>query len=178
MKLIFQSRFASIAPLGTCFLESEFDPICDSAVYKIKEEALQLLWASVSSICQSKSLIITLQKLAWWIGSKILSHDLCTCFSLFLKPSAPRCSQGLSPFVSKGPPWLPYLKLHTPTYSMLLFPPNSTPKLLSSPNIYVPLPFLKPAWTSGSLRFTYCWSLAWRILSITLLTCEMSTTVL
>ena len=30
----------------------------------------------------------------------------------------------------------------------------------------VPLPFLKPAWTSGSSRFTYCWSLAWRILSI------------
>ena len=24
----------------------------------------------------------------------------------------------------------------------------------------VPLPFLKPAWTSGSLQFTYCWSLA------------------
>ena len=35
----------------------------------------------------------------------------------------------------------------------------------------VPLPFLKPAWTSGSSRFTYCWSLAWRILSITLLAC-------
>ena len=33
----------------------------------------------------------------------------------------------------------------------------------------VSLPFLKPAWTSGSSRFTYCWSLAWRILSITLL---------
>ena len=33
----------------------------------------------------------------------------------------------------------------------------------------VPLPFPKPAWTSGSSRFTYCWSLAWRILSITLL---------
>ena len=33
----------------------------------------------------------------------------------------------------------------------------------------VPMPFLKPAWTSGSSRFTYCWSLAWRILSITLL---------
>ena len=30
----------------------------------------------------------------------------------------------------------------------------------------VPLPFLKPAWTSGSSRFTYYWSLAWRILSI------------
>ena len=27
----------------------------------------------------------------------------------------------------------------------------------------VPLTFLNPAWTSGSSRFTYCWSLAWRI---------------
>ena len=35
----------------------------------------------------------------------------------------------------------------------------------------VPLPFLKPAWTSGSSGFTYCWSLSWRILSITLLAC-------
>ena len=41
----------------------------------------------------------------------------------------------------------------------------------------VPLPFLKLAWTSGSSRFTYCWSLAWRILSITLLACEMSAIV-
>ena len=32
----------------------------------------------------------------------------------------------------------------------------------------VPL-LLQPAWTSGSSPFTYCWSLAWRILSITLL---------
>ena len=40
----------------------------------------------------------------------------------------------------------------------------------------VPLPFLNPAWTSGSSWFT-CWSLAWRILSITLLVCEMSTIV-
>ena len=31
----------------------------------------------------------------------------------------------------------------------------------------VPLPFLNPAWTSGSSQFMYCWSLAWRILSIT-----------
>ena len=38
----------------------------------------------------------------------------------------------------------------------------------------VPLPFLKPAWTSGSSQFTNCWSLAWGILSITLLVCEMS----
>ena len=41
----------------------------------------------------------------------------------------------------------------------------------------VPLPFLKPAWTSGSSGFTYCWSLAWRILSIILLACEMSAIV-
>ena len=39
----------------------------------------------------------------------------------------------------------------------------------------VPLPFLNPVWASGSSRFTCCWSLAWRILSITLLACEMST---
>ena len=42
----------------------------------------------------------------------------------------------------------------------------------------VPLPFLKPDWTSGRSRFMYCWSLAWRILSITLLACEMSANVL
>ena len=40
----------------------------------------------------------------------------------------------------------------------------------------VPLPFLNPAWTSGSSQFTNCWSLA-RTLSITLLTCEMSAIV-
>ena len=33
------------------------------------------------------------------------------------------------------------------------------------------LPFLKRAWTFGSSWFMYCWSLAWRILSITLLAC-------
>ena len=41
----------------------------------------------------------------------------------------------------------------------------------------LPLPFLKPASTSGSSWFTYCWSLAWRLLSITLLACEMSAIV-
>ena len=41
----------------------------------------------------------------------------------------------------------------------------------------VPLPFLNPAWTSGSSRFMYCWSLAWRILNITLLACERSAIV-
>ena len=38
----------------------------------------------------------------------------------------------------------------------------------------VPLPFLDPAWTSGSSWFMYRWCLAWRILSITLLEYEMS----
>ena len=41
----------------------------------------------------------------------------------------------------------------------------------------VPLPFLNPACTSGSLLFRYFWNLAWRILSITLLPCEMSAIV-
>ena len=39
------------------------------------------------------------------------------------------------------------------------------------------LPFLKPAWTSGDSWFTYCWCLAWKILSITLLAYEMSAIV-
>ena len=39
------------------------------------------------------------------------------------------------------------------------------------------LPFLNPAWMSGSSRFTYCRGLTWRILSITLLACEMSAIV-
>ena len=39
------------------------------------------------------------------------------------------------------------------------------------------LPFLNPTWTSGSSSFTYCWSLAWRILSINLLACEVSAIV-
>ena len=41
----------------------------------------------------------------------------------------------------------------------------------------VPLSFLNPAWTSGSSWFTHCWGLAWRILTITLLACEMSAIV-
>ena len=41
----------------------------------------------------------------------------------------------------------------------------------------IPLPFLNPAFTSGISWFTYCWSLTWRILSIALLACEMSTIV-
>ena len=41
----------------------------------------------------------------------------------------------------------------------------------------VPLAFLKPAWTSGSSWFTYYWSFARRILSITFLVHEMSAIV-
>ena len=41
----------------------------------------------------------------------------------------------------------------------------------------VPLLFLNPSWTSESSWFTRCWTLTWRILSITLLTCELSAIV-
>ena len=41
----------------------------------------------------------------------------------------------------------------------------------------VPQPFLNPAWTFGNSQFTCCWSLAWRILIITLPACEMSAIV-
>ena len=39
----------------------------------------------------------------------------------------------------------------------------------------VPLSFLNPVSTSESPQFIYCWTLAWRILSMTLLAYEMST---
>ena len=42
----------------------------------------------------------------------------------------------------------------------------------------VPQPFLNPTWTSRSSWFMHCWSLSWRILSITLLVCEMNAIVL
>ena len=49
---------------------------------------------------------------------------------------------------------------------------------MNQPWIYMcPLPFLNSVWTSGSSQITYSWSLAWRILSITLLVCEMSAIV-
>ena len=41
----------------------------------------------------------------------------------------------------------------------------------------VPLPFLNPTWTSGSSQCTHWWSLACRILNITLLLCEMNAIV-
>ena len=41
----------------------------------------------------------------------------------------------------------------------------------------VPLPLQNLAWASGSSWFTCYWSLAWRILSITILACEMSAIV-
>ena len=41
----------------------------------------------------------------------------------------------------------------------------------------VPLPFLNPACTSGSSQFTYCWRLDGKILSISLLACDISAIV-
>jgi len=57
-------------------------------------------------------------------------------------------------------------------HSVLLIVQLSNPYMIIGKTIA-----LKMAWTSGGSRFTYCWSLACRILSITLLACEMSATV-
>ena len=42
----------------------------------------------------------------------------------------------------------------------------------------VPLPFVNPAWSSETCQFTNCWSLTWRILSITLLACAAAAKLL
>ena len=47
------------------------------------------------------------------------------------------------------------------------------PKVLTVWSL-VPLPFLNPVCTSGSSLFIYCWSLAWKFLSIILLECGVS----
>ena len=39
------------------------------------------------------------------------------------------------------------------------------------------LPLCNPSCTSGCSQFTYCWSLTWMILSITLLVCEINVIV-
>ena len=49
--------------------------------------------------------------------------------------------------------------------------PMDAGNLVSGSSSIWSLPFLNPAWTSGSSLFTYCWSLSWRILNITLLAC-------
>ena len=49
-------------------------------------------------------------------------------------------------------------------FSCFFYDPEGVGNLISGSSA-----FLNPAWTSGSSRFMYCWSLAWRILSITLL---------
>ena len=56
------------------------------------------------------------------------------------------------------------------------FPFSMIQRMLSIWSL-IPLPLLNPACTSGSSQFTYCWSLAWRIVNVTLLACKMSTIV-
>ena len=57
-------------------------------------------------------------------------------------------------------------------FSCFFSDPKNVGNLISGSSAY-----LKPAWTSGSSQFMYCWSLAWRILNITFLACEMSAIV-
>ena len=52
-------------------------------------------------------------------------------------------------------------------FSCFFYDPTNAGNLISGSSA-----FLNLAWTSGSSQFTYCWSLAWRILSITLLACN------
>ena len=57
-------------------------------------------------------------------------------------------------------------------FSCFFYDPRDVGNLISSPSA-----FSKSSFNIGSSGFTYCWSLAWRILSITLLVCEMSAIV-
>ena len=71
--------------------------------------------------------------------------------------TSPAFSSG---FFTTHPPGKPILCVFLELYCFL-----DNPVMLAIWSL-VPLPFLNPVWTSGSSQFTYCWSLAWRILSI------------
>ena len=57
-------------------------------------------------------------------------------------------------------------------FRCLLYDPVNAGNLISGSSA-----FLNPVCISGSSWLMYCWSLTWRILSVTLLACEMSTAV-
>ena len=82
-----------------------------------------------------------------------------------------------SGFPSPSPGDLPNLGIEprSPTFQTDSLP-FELPGILAIWSL-VPLPFLNPACTSGNSQVMYCWSLAWKVLSITLLVCEMSTAV-
>ena len=56
--------------------------------------------------------------------------------------------------------------------SCFFYDPTNVGNLISGSSA-----FSKSRWTSGSSWFMYPWSLAWRILSISLLECEISAIV-
>ena len=57
-------------------------------------------------------------------------------------------------------------------FPCFLYDPMNVGNLTSGSSV-----FSKPSLYTWSSQFTYCWSLTWRILSINLLACEMSTIV-
>ena len=57
-------------------------------------------------------------------------------------------------------------------FSCFYYDPTAVGNLISGSSA-----FSKSSLNIGSSQFTYCWSLAWRILSIALLACEMSAVV-
>ena len=57
-------------------------------------------------------------------------------------------------------------------FSCFFYDPTDVGNLISGSSA-----FLNPAWTSGHSWFVFFWSLAWRILSISLVACEMTAIV-
>ena len=123
--------------------------------------------------------IDSLDVLLFLFGTSLLFHvqfwlfllDLHTDFSGgrsggLVFPSLSEFSQFIVIHTVKGFGIVNKAKIDVFSGTLLLFP-LMIQRMLANLSL-VPMPFLKPAWTSGSSRFTYCWSLAWRILSITL----------
>ena len=89
----------------------------------------------------------------------------CSIFGTFIRVTNILGGQG----------WL-LLEIHS-LFSSLLVNTNGLIQGMLAIQPLAPAPSLDLACTLASSQFMYCWSLTWRILSITLLACEMSTTV-
>ena len=115
------------------------------------------LWAKDAGYVYSSRGILELnsqavwffQVLLWWFARDIWTNSQSRTYYLLL------LRQGLPEQAAQCP------------RGMWIFPAGTIPDSLCARNTV-------PSGTSGSPRFMYCWSLAWRILSITLLACEMS----
>ena len=126
-------------------------------------------WTAARQSSLSISNFWSLLKLMF-IDSVVPSNHLFLCHPFLFLPSI---FPSIRVFSNESVLCIKWPKYSSFSFSISPTDPTGTGNLID----LVPLSFLKPAWISESSWFTYCWSLVWRILSITFLACEISAIV-